>query len=538
LELPRVIGRYAVYDRIASGGMASVHLGRLLGPVGFARTVAVKCLHEQFAEDPEFVAMLLDEAKLAARINHPNVVQTLDVVAADKELFLVMEYVQGESLSRLVRQSESNGTRVTPAMAAAMVAGVLHGLHAAHEARGEDGEPLGIVHRDVSPQNVVVGIDGVARVLDFGIAKAAGRAQCTREGQVKGKLAYMAPEQIDGKVGRATDIYAASIVLWETLTGKRLFACYDPPGEVIRRVLEGCNVPPSRLVPDIPPALDELTMRGLATDPGRRPATALEMAIALEDCLPLMPTSRLGNWVQETAAETLKERRMRVAAIERQSAGLLPSSTAITKPDAAGPSEPDATIATQMWTEFALAPTGEFPDVAPQPKPWRTRAVAAAAFLALALAAFGGAGLRYRRTSEPAPSVNPDPAFAALATAAAASTSNAAPAVASTAFGSEEEALDAGLAGASPSSEGRQYGYSTPSRPSTEVPRSLSGPTVTSRDAPRASASTASTAPAASLGFPGRAFVPQASPRPPKQDCNPPYYFDASGYHHFKPECL
>src|SRR4051794_29784074 len=191
---PLHVGRYALYGEIASGGMATVHFGRLLGPVGFSRTVAVKRLHAHLAKDPEFVSMFLDEARLAARVRHPNVVPTLDVVAAQGELFLVMEYVQGESFARLLHVTKSNGQRIPRDIVCAVLASVLHGLHAAHEAKSERGEALGIVHRDVSPQNILVGVDGIARVLDFGIAKAAGRAQVTREGQVRGKMAYIAPE--------------------------------------------------------------------------------------------------------------------------------------------------------------------------------------------------------------------------------------------------------------------------------------------------------------------------------------------------------
>src|SRR5262249_30807867 len=162
--------------------MATVHFGRLLGPVGFSRTVAIKRLHAHFAADPEFVSMFLDEARLAARIRHPNVVPTLDVVATAGELFLVMDYVPGETLSRLIAASNAQRRWIPLPIAAAMACGVLHGLHAAHEAKSERGAPLGIVHRDVSPQNLLVGTDGVPRVLDFGVAKAAGRLQTTRDG--------------------------------------------------------------------------------------------------------------------------------------------------------------------------------------------------------------------------------------------------------------------------------------------------------------------------------------------------------------------
>src|SRR6185436_2991170 len=154
---PRLIGRYALFGEIASGGMATVHFGRLVGQVGFSRTVAIKRLHPQFAKDPEFVSMFLDEARLASRIQHPNVVTTLDIVNMPNEAFLVMEYVQGESLSKLVRSARKANEIPPPAHIASIVAGMLHGLHAAHEANSERREPLNIVHRDISPQNVLVG---------------------------------------------------------------------------------------------------------------------------------------------------------------------------------------------------------------------------------------------------------------------------------------------------------------------------------------------------------------------------------------------
>jgi serine/threonine protein kinase len=157
VDRPRVIGRYALYGKIAAGGMATVHIGRLLGPAGFSRTVAIKRMHPELAEDPEFVEMFLDEARVAARIRHPNVVPTLDIGSEGGELFLVLEYVAGETLARLLRQAAALGEPVPVAVVGAIVSGVLHGLHAAHEAKDERGESLELVHRDVSPQNVLVG---------------------------------------------------------------------------------------------------------------------------------------------------------------------------------------------------------------------------------------------------------------------------------------------------------------------------------------------------------------------------------------------
>jgi serine/threonine-protein kinase len=172
---PIPIGRYVLLGELAAGGLASVNFGRLLGEGGFTKTVAIKRLHRQFARDPKFRESILEEGRLAARIRHPNVVPPLDVLSEASELLLVMEYVHGESLSKLLRAGWANDEVVPLAVGAAIMANTLHGLHAAHEAKDEQGRPLDIVHRDVSPQNILVGFDGVARVIDFGIAKAVTR---------------------------------------------------------------------------------------------------------------------------------------------------------------------------------------------------------------------------------------------------------------------------------------------------------------------------------------------------------------------------
>ena len=305
---PTRIDRYELYDEIASGGMATVHLGRLVGPAGFGRTVAIKRLHPHLAKEQEFVTMLTDEARVAGRIGHPNIVPTLDIVASNGEIFLVMEYVPGLTLAALMRQAHAFGDRVPLPVATSIMVGVLHGLHAVHEARDEQGNPLEVVHRDVSPQNILVGTDGVARVLDFGIAKAAGRLHTTRDGQLKGKLGYMSPEQLSGRpVDRRTDIYAAAVVLWEVLTGERLFEG-DDAGAVFGLVMQKQVPPPSTLVPGLPSALDEATLRGLERDPARRYARAREMALALENSVEMARASAIGEWVTMLGEPQLNER--------------------------------------------------------------------------------------------------------------------------------------------------------------------------------------------------------------------------------------
>jgi serine/threonine-protein kinase len=320
MELRRV-GRYLLAERIGSGGMATVHLGRLVADGGFKRTVAIKRLHGHLADRPDLVRALLDEAQIVARIHHPNVVPTLDVVSERGEVLLVMEYVHGETLSTLVRL----GGAVPPRIAVGIVVDVLRGLHAAHEAKSEAGEPLGIVHRDVSPQNVLVGADGVGRVLDFGIAKAEGRSGVTRPGQVKGKLAYMAPEQLlQGVVSRRTDCFAAGIVLWEALTGKRLYEARD--------LLEGLDLesapsrPSSLLSGPLPAALDDIVLKAIARDPADRFRNAEEFATALEEQIRVANTNEIAHHVSRVAGNRLAERTLAIAALER--AGKTPVSKA------------------------------------------------------------------------------------------------------------------------------------------------------------------------------------------------------------------
>lgn len=316
-----VLDRYALYAEIATGGMATVHIARLVGAVGFARTVAIKRLHAHLAKDPEFVRMFLQEGRLASRVSHPNVVPTLDVVAKDGELYLVMEFVAGDTLSRLLRKWRERGEPLRARILSSILCGALEGLHACHEATSERGEPLGIVHRDVSPQNVLVGIDGAARLLDFGVAKATNLADDTKKGVIKGKVAYMAPEQLNRRpLDRRTDVYAASVILWEALTGKRLFQADDVAG-LVHAVLHDRVPPPSEVVPSLPAALDGVVLRGLARDPKMRFATAREMAIALEQVLPPAPQREVGEWVVDAAGEALQARLEFVAEIEREEVG-------------------------------------------------------------------------------------------------------------------------------------------------------------------------------------------------------------------------
>jgi serine/threonine-protein kinase len=308
--------RYVLHDSIGSGGMATVHIGHLHAPLGFTRVVAIKRLHPALSHQPEFAAMLVDEARITARVRHLNVIPTLDVILENGECFLVMEYVEGESLAKLLRSASQCGAAVPVGVVSAVLGGVLHGLHAAHVAKSGHGEPLGIIHRDVSPQNIIVGSDGIARVFDFGVAKAMGRLQQTRAGRFKGKLPYLAPEQFgEGKLDCRVDVYAASVTLWETLTTRRLFDGGSEE-EVFGKILQSRIPPPSQLRPGLPPALDEVVLRGLARSPSDRFANAADMALALEQAAPPASAREVATWLESLAGEALAKRAALVTAID------------------------------------------------------------------------------------------------------------------------------------------------------------------------------------------------------------------------------
>ncbi|WP_437333073.1 protein kinase domain-containing protein [Sorangium sp. So ce394] len=280
-------GRYESLRAIASGGMATVYLGRAIGAGGFERLVALKMMHPHIAAEPEFVAMFLDEARLAARVRHPNVVATFDLV--EDPLFLVMEYIEGPSLHLLLRTCARAKRRVPIGIVLRIFLDVLAGLHAAHELTGSEGEPLNLVHRDVSPQNVIVGIDGVSRITDFGVARAETRLMSTQGNALKGKLSYMAPEQIQAEqVDRRSDVYSAGVVLWEMLTEERLFKA-DNDGALIAQILKGPPAGPRAVVPSVPAALDTICMRALRADPDDRFPTAAAFAETLEEAAAQTP---------------------------------------------------------------------------------------------------------------------------------------------------------------------------------------------------------------------------------------------------------
>jgi eukaryotic-like serine/threonine-protein kinase len=308
------IGRFEILLQIGRGGMARVFLARLSGVGGFERLFALKVLHDHLREERESNAHLLEEAKLAGRLRHPNIVAVVDAGEDRAGVYLVMEYVEGDALSGLMAAARKGGSRVPEGIALRVLHDAMAGLDASHELRDENGSPLGLVHRDFSPQNILVGTDGVARLTDFGIAKiarsSASAGVVTQEGLVKGKARYMSPEQARGRrLDRRSDIWAAGVVAWELLAGEDLF----PRGDDTAAICSIVSDTPRRLRsvrPEISSEVDDCIARALSPDPDQRFATLEEMRKALLAACGVPPADReeVASYVRQTARVVLAER--------------------------------------------------------------------------------------------------------------------------------------------------------------------------------------------------------------------------------------
>jgi serine/threonine-protein kinase len=305
--------------------MADVLLAMIAGPhgSGFAKLAVLKKLRANLAEDPEFIAMLVDEARISARLNHPNVIQTMEVGVEGGEYFLAMEYLDGQPLHRIQRRVTRSGTTWPKALDYLIVADTLAGLHHAHELADYDGTPLDVVHRDVTPQNVFVTYDGQVKVVDFGIAKAVGRAAETKQGIVKGKVRYMSPEQAMGQpVDRRSDIFAAGILLWEAATGQHLWSQMDDVA-ILCSLIEGdYRASPRTIVPEVPEELDRICRKALAREPNDRYATAAHFRADLEAFLGdgiVAARRELGPLVAEMFTKQRRELRALIEAVGKTS---------------------------------------------------------------------------------------------------------------------------------------------------------------------------------------------------------------------------
>ncbi len=289
MTAPSQIGRYQVIGHLASGGMAEILLGKLVGPSGFERPVVIKRILPNLVQQQSFVDMFLDEAKVVARIQHPNVVHVHELGNQSGELYMVMEYLQGETALNLLRRAKRNDEPIHPVVAGHIVAQAAAGLHAAHELRDESGELVRLVHRDISPHNIFITYTGAVKVLDFGIAKHDERDTATEAGQLKGKFPYMSPEQCLGKdVDRRSDVFSLGIVLFELITGKRLFA-RETTLSTMQAIVKGESISPAKINPECPPELAAVCLRALERSPEARYQTAADMRRDLVSTLKAIP---------------------------------------------------------------------------------------------------------------------------------------------------------------------------------------------------------------------------------------------------------
>ncbi len=318
--MPERVGRYEIVLPIAKGGMATVYLARASGLGGFDRYMALKLTAAHLRSDPTFAKHLVDEAKLVAHLRHTNVVPVYDVGECEHGVFLVMEYVPGDSFAGLRRLAREAGGELPQRVALRILCDALLGLHAAHEHADEDGEPLGLVHRDFSPQNILVGTDGIARLTDFGIAKAASRISNTGAGLIKGKLHYVAPEQARGEtLDRRCDVWAAGVIAWEVLTGQKLVGA-DESGAVVVPKEDPPRV--RSIASDVSEALDALVARALRVDRDERLDTAQrfarELTSAARSAGLLADPEEVAEHVNRLAGPVLAERKARLAELRRQ----------------------------------------------------------------------------------------------------------------------------------------------------------------------------------------------------------------------------
>jgi serine/threonine-protein kinase len=467
------------------------------GALGFSKIVAIKRILPHLLGQQEFLEMFVDETRLAARIQHPNVVSTLDAVVTQEEVFLVMEYVLGEPASRLLREARTRGEPMPVRIAVSIVCGALRGLHAAHEARSDTGELLGVVHRDVSPQNILVGVDGVTRVIDFGIAKARGRLQTTREGEIKGKLAYMSPEQLTGlEPDRRTDVHAMGVILWEALTGRRLYSG-DNDAIIYANVLHSVVEPPSRVAAHVPPALDPVVMRAIARNPADRFATAEDMVIALEAAVQPASPNVVRDWVRSLTGDLIAAKATRIAEIERalhlppSERSAIRESPSLRSAEASGSLSREHNGAPSVGSDVLTVGYGRSTSYELRSQPSSAKITA----ILVAMIAVSVMGVVLIVVSVRRP----------VRTASAANATTSSPAASTPAAGAPAPSIS----------------------------------TTASVDEPRKPAPALASAPASSSVAKVKATPPRVvPPRAPKPTCDPPWFIDPKGIKRFKPECM
>jgi serine/threonine protein kinase len=468
-------GRYRPIAELGRGGMATAYLCVAQGPGGFNKLQVLKYLRPDLAADEEFLTMFLEEARIAARINHPNVVQTNEVGYDGVCHYIAMEYIEGQTIENVIRRAKKQGNGSIPLdMHIRMLSDALAGLHHAHELLDFDGTPLNIVHRDVSPHNIMVTYDGFVKVLDFGIAKAADSSSDTRSGMLKGKYAYMAPEQYGGTgVDRRADVFAVGVMLWQAMTSQRMWKGVTGT-EIIARVIKGDIKRPSEVAPDVDEKLEALCMKALAHAPEARFATAAEFQEALDRYLRdrsvvLMPRD-VGQYVGDLAVESRSRIR---AAVESQLVKTAEQSADVpvlllNNPEASRNGEAPAHTTTSSAAYLA----GAVPSQPLEPKRRGQRILLGAAGLMLLVLCFVGIAFWPIHTDPaPVPAVQPAPLPAVTATQAMATSTAATPSPAGS--GADAAPAPTSVVGSPPQGIARSHAHGA-AKGSTKLPPSVS----------------------------------------------------------------
>ncbi len=366
---PRVtpFGKYLLLDRIAVGGMAEVYTAKSFGIEGFEKIIAIKRILPTMAEDQDFISMFIDEAKIAGHLTHANVVPIYELGKIGDSHYIAMEYVWGKDLLQIMNRFRRMRRHMPPVMAAWIASKVLEGLDYAHRKRDRHGRPMGIIHRDVSPQNVLVSYEGQIKLIDFGIAKAASRNTKTQAGVLKGKFGYMSPEQVRGlPIDHRSDIFAASTCLHEMLTGERLFVG-ESDFSTLEKVRNAEIAPPSTVVADMPSDLEQIVLKGLAREPEERWQTAGEMQEELQRFIalqrPPFGTSKLNTWMRTAFAPELAKEKARLDSFSKVAhpGGAIPQPRV---PPAGPPRIPTAPMPATAFPPGAMPPAASAPDPA------------------------------------------------------------------------------------------------------------------------------------------------------------------------------
>ncbi len=310
-------GKYALLEQIGQGGMAEVFLAKQVGVEGFEKFTVIKRIRPQFSQDANFVEMFLNEAKLAARLNHSNIVQIYELGAIENSYFISMEYIAGRDMSAVIPKAKASGIEFPFEYALRVASNVCEGLYYAHNLTDANWQPLHIVHRDISPENIRIGWNGMVKILDFGIAKAATQLNETRAGEIKGKLGYMSPEQVLGKpLDNRSDIFSLGVVLYEWITGIRLFAG-DNELAIMKSIVDGHIYPPSYFKDDLPEAVENIVMKALEKDREKRYQSAFEMQLDIENFLAshvFTPSNiHLSNFINQLFKEEIEAEKERLS---------------------------------------------------------------------------------------------------------------------------------------------------------------------------------------------------------------------------------